>query len=225
MLTKANHCSVFESRGFIDYFIFFYTLIFISANFVGDQTLQLFYFTCSSGTLLIQLVFCGVIFLTETVGYRKTNAIIGYTAAINLIIALFIYYVLALPIPEFWVKDDVDTIENWQQFCIVLMLTLSYLLSAKALVKIGGFLRVKLGKEWLLLRVTLLLTCVIVLDMLALTPIFYFVSGDSYLALWKMLSLVSVKIWLSMCCIPLCYLLVRYRTSIVHLRFFSQPLP
>lgn len=214
MLTKIKSCTAFENRGFIDYFIFFYSLILVSANFVGDHSLQLFYFTCSSGTLLIQLVFCGVIFLTETIGHRKTNAIIGFTAAINLIIAIFIYYVLALPIPEFWVKDDMDNIENWQQFSIVFMLTLSYLLSAKALVKMGGILKVKLGRDWLLLRVSLLLLGVLVLDMLVLAPVFHWVSGDSYLALWKMLSLVSVKIWLSLCSIPMCYLLVKFRTSI-----------
>jgi uncharacterized PurR-regulated membrane protein YhhQ (DUF165 family) len=214
MSSIVSHCTVIEKRGYIDYFLFFFSMILISANFVGDHTLQLFYFTCSSGTLLIQLVFCGVIFLTETVGYRKTNAIIGYSAAINLIIALFIYYGLALPIPEFWVKDDAENIENWQQFAIVLMFTLSYLLSAKWLVKVGGFLKVKLGKDWLLLRVSLLLLGVLVLDMMVLTPVFYWVSGDSYLALWKMLSLVSVKIWLSLCTIPIAYLLVKFRGKI-----------
>lgn len=215
MITSANSCTVFGKRGFIDYFIFFYTLIFISANFVGDQSIQLFYFTCSSGTLLIQLVFCGVIFLMETVGYRKTNTIIGYTAAINLILALFIYYIVALPIPEFWVKDDVDNVENWQQFLIVLLLTLSYLFSAKALVKMGAALKVRLGKDWLLLRVTLLLMGVLAIDMMVLAPIFYWVSSDSYLALWKMLSLVSVKIWLSLLSIPICYLLVRFRKRLL----------
>ncbi len=214
MSSTASNCAAFEKRGYIDYFLFFYSMLLISANFVGDQTLQLFYFTCSSGTLLIQLVFCGVIFLNETIGHRKTKAIIGYSAAINLIIALFIYYGLALPIPEFWVKDDAENIENWQQFAIVLMFTLSYLLSAKWLVKAGGFLKVKLGKDWLLLRVSLLLLGVLILDMMILTPVFYLVSGDSYLALWKMLSLLSVKIWLSLCTIPIAYLLVKFRGKI-----------
>ena len=218
MLSTPGNYVVFEKRGYLDYFIFFYSMILISANFVGDQSLQLFYFTCSSGTLLIQLVFCGVIFLTETIGYRKTNAIIGYSAAVNLIIALFIYYVVALPIPEFWVKDDADNIENWQQFAIVLMFTLSYLLSAKWIVKASAFLRIKLGRDWLLLRVSLLLLGVVVLDMMVLTPVFYWVSGDTYLALWKMLSLVSVKIWLSLCTIPIAYLLVKFRSKITHRR-------
>lgn len=210
MITNIKSYAAFKNRGFIDCFLFFYSLILISANFVGDHSLRLFYFSCSSGTLLIQLIFCGVIFLTETIGYRKTNCIIGYTAAINLIIALFIYYVLALPIPTFWVKDDVDNIENWQQFIIVFMLTLSYLLSAKAIVKAGGFLKVKLGKDWLLLRISMLIIGVLVLDMLVLAPIFHWVSSDSYIALWKMLSLLSVKIWLSLCSIPMCFLFVKY---------------
>lgn len=211
MLSTATNYATFEKRKYIDYFLFFYSMILISANFVGDHSLQLFYFTCSSGTMLIQLVFCGVIFFNETIGRRKTNAIIGYSAAINLIIALFIYYVLALPIPEFWVKDDAENIENWQQFSIVLMFTLSYLLSAKWIVWSGSFLKLKLGKDWLLLRVSLLLLGVLVLDMIVLMPVFYWVSGDTYLALWKMLSLVSVKIWLSLCTIPIVYLLVKFR--------------
>lgn len=210
MITNIKSYAASENRGFIDYFLFFYSLILVSANFVGDHSLRLFYFSCSSGTLLIQLVFCGVIFLTETIGFRKTNYIIGYTAAINLIIAVFVYYGLSLPIPTFWVKDDVDNIDNWQQFGIVFMLTLSYLLSAKAIVKAGAFLKIKLGKDWLLLRICLLLLGVLVLDMLVLAPIFHWVSSDSYIALWKMLSLLSVKIWLSFCSIPMCFLFVKF---------------
>lgn len=185
-----------------------FTLLLLSANFVGDHSLQLFYFTFSTGTLLMQLVYCGIILFSEICGYKKTALLILMTGLLNLIVAFSSFYSLGLPIPEFWTKAQVDGIDIAQQLIVILMLTVSYLCCALSMLTIAELLKIWLGHSWLLLRVTLLMMIAGLVDMLVLTPVLVYISPDSYMALWKVLSFLTVKIYLSLFAIPLCYLVL-----------------
>lgn len=188
--------------------VMLYACVLFAANLVGDHSLQIFYFTFSTGTLFIQLVFCCIIGLSETIGFRKTNRIVWLTGAINFLIALFVYYGLNYPVPDFWSKSEVDAASGLWQFGVILMFTISYIVTGLVMIKTAAILRVLLGKDWLSLRVMLTVVMGLIIDMLLLSPVLYSLGPDRYMAVWKMLSLITVRIWLSVFAIPFSYLLV-----------------
>ncbi len=192
----------------IQYLFILYTALLISANFVGDHSFQLFYFSYSAGTLVIQLVFCGLLGFTETIGSRKTSQLIGISACINLAVALFSYFILGFPIPEFWLKHDIESIETWQQINVIVLLTVGYTCSSFSMVKVAQCLKTTFGQDWLLIRVMLILFAGLIVDMMVLLPILFFLAPDRYMALWKMLSLASVKVTFSLVAIPVSYFFI-----------------
>ena len=199
----------FNKKRFFRYAVLLYTLVLLSGNFAGYHSWQILHFSYPAGTLLIQFAFCCTICFTETVGFRKTSQLIWGAALTNLLVALFIHYILELPVSEFWVNTEIDNFEGWNQFSVLLMLTMGYICSSLAMVKIAGFLRVLMGRGWLLLRVLLILLTALFVDMLVLMPVLLFVAPDRYMAFWKMLSLMTVKISLSLVAIPISYFMVR----------------
>lgn len=192
----------------IRYIIILYSLLLLSANFVQDHSFQIFYFSYSAGTLLVQLAFCGIIAFTETIGFRKTNQIIWATALLNLSVALLTYFFLEIPIPDFWVNHDIDSFEIAHQLNIIFLLTVGYVCSTLTMVYVAKYLRVFLGRSWLLFRVMIILAIGLLVDMTVLLPILFFVAPDRYMALWKVLSLGSVKLSLSLIAVPISYFLV-----------------
>ncbi len=192
----------------IQYLFILYTALLISANFVGDHSFQLFYFSYSAGTLVVQLVFCGLLGFTETIGTRKISQLIWISACINLAVALFSYFILGFPIPEFWLKHDIESIETWHQINVIMLLTVGYTCSAFSMLKVADCLKTYFGHDWLLIRVMLTLFTGLIVDMAVLLPILFFVAPDRYMALWKMLSLASVKVTFSLVAIPISYLFI-----------------
>ncbi len=185
-----------------------YTLLLLSANFVGDRSFQLFYFSYSAGTLVIQFVFCWIIGFSETLGFRRTTYLIWSSSLVNLAVAFIAYFLLQFPIPEFWINPE-DGMTVWHRLNMVIMLTVGYTLSALAMVFAGFYLKLILGNKWLISRVSLTLLVGLVVDIVVLMPILYFLAPDKYLALWKMLSLISVKLSLNIMAIPVCYVLIQ----------------
>jgi uncharacterized PurR-regulated membrane protein YhhQ (DUF165 family) len=181
----------------------------LSANFVQDHSFQIFYFSYSAGTLLIQLTFCGIIAFTETIGFRRTNQIIWATAVLNLLVALLTYFCLEIPLPDYWVNHDIDSFEIAHQLNIIFLLTVGYVCSTLAMVYVARYLRLFLGRSWLLLRVMIILCIGLLVDMTVLLPVLFFVAPDRYLALWKVISLGSVKLSLSLIAVPISYFLVQ----------------
>lgn len=206
---KIESERTFNRKRCFRYAVLLYTLVLLSANFAGYHSLQIFHFSYPAGTLLVQFAFCCTICFTETVGFRRTSHLIWGAALINLFVALFIHYILELPISEFWVNHDIDDFERWDQFSVLLMLSGGYACSSLAMVKIAGLLRVILGRGWLLLRVLLILMAGLLVDMLVLMPVLFFIAPDSYMAFWKMISLVTIKISLSVAAIPICYFMIQ----------------
>lgn len=204
----ALNKNIVSRKIFIRLIILLHTILLLSANFVGNHSLQIFYFTYSTGTLLIQMVFCGIIAFTETIGFRKTSRIIWITSAINLVVALSWYFVLACPIPEFWVEPEILLTQRGNQLNMVLMLSIGYAFTAQSIVYIAGKLRLLFGRNWLMLRMIFLVLAGLLIDMVMLTAAILFVSKETYMTLWKMISLVSVKLSFSFFAIPLSYLLV-----------------
>jgi uncharacterized PurR-regulated membrane protein YhhQ (DUF165 family) len=204
----ALNKNIISRKNYVRLMICFNTMLLLSANFVGNHSLQIFYFTYSTGTLLIQLVFCGIIAFTETLGFRKTAQMIWITTAINLVVALSLYFVLASPIPEFWVEPETVQIERGRQLNVVLMLSIGYAFTAQSIVYVAGKLRLLFGKRWLILRMILLVLTGLLIDMTMLTLAILFMAEERYMTLWKMLSLVSVKLSFCFFAIPLSYLLV-----------------
>lgn len=194
-----------------------YTLILLSANFVGDRSFQLFYFSYSAGTLVMQLVFCGLIGFTETIGFKRCMQLIWSSSIINLSVALVSYFLLQFPIPDFWVSAQ-DNIEVFHRLSVVIMFTVGYALSALTMVLVAGRLRLIFGKKWLFARVGVMLLAGLVVDMLVLTPTIFFIASDNYMALWNMISLISVKISLNLLALPMSYLLIQ----ILRKRIFLQ---
>jgi len=197
-----------QSKQYLRLAALVFLLLLISANFVGNYSLRIFYFTYSAGTLLVQLVFCGIVALTETLGFKKTAHFVWLSTMINMIAALLIYHIFAYPIPEFWVKHAIDKITTWRQLSAILMLSIGYVCSGLAMVNLASFLKLYLKKRWLFLRVALINIVGLLVDTLVLIPILIFITPDLYLAIWKILSLFSVKISLSFIAIPLSYLLI-----------------
>ncbi len=190
------------------YAMVLFTLLLLSANFVGDRSFKLFYFSYSAGTLVIQLVFCWIIGFTETIGFRRTKELIWSTSLANLGVALVSYFLLQFPIPDFWINTE-DNIKIFYQLSVVILLTVGYSLSALAMVFAAGRLKLILGRKWLLTRVALTLLAGLMVDIIVLIPILFFIAPDRYMALWNVLSLITVKISLSLVAIPVSYLLVQ----------------
>lgn len=203
----------------VRYAMALYTLLLLSANFVGDRSFQLFYFSYSAGTLVIQLVFCWIIGFAETIGFRRTTQLIWSSSLINLIVALISYFLLEFPIPDYWVNAQ-DNLEIFHRFSIVIFLSVGYALSALAMVFAAGQLKLIFGRKWLYSRVALTLLTGLIMDMVILMPILFFIAPDRYMALWNMLSLITVKTSLSLLAVPISCLLVQvlkkriYRLSI-----------
>lgn len=202
-------------------FVIFTATVLFFTNFVADKNLQLFHFTCSIGTLLIQIVYGGIIVLAETQYFRKTAKMIWWSGLINLVLACVGFFFLKFPIPEFWVKYNGEMLQIWQQVEVVFMLMLAYISSAFAMLYTAGILHIFFRRRLLLLRVALVATIGVSVDIFVLTPIILFISPDSYTAWWKVLSLLSVKFSLCFYVIPLSAFLV----FILKSSFFAPPLP
>lgn len=187
--------------------VLIYVLLVLAGNFVGDTSLKAFHFVYSSGTLFFQLVFCGTIFLTELIGFNRTAKIVWLCGFLHLMVGLIVYVLLGFSFPDYWLKQDlVVPRDHWQYLNMAFMFSIGYLCSAFAMINVAGVLRAKLGQKWMFLRITLVTLTGILFDMLTLCPIILFISPDSYMKLWKVISLVSVKLILSLFTIPMTYL-------------------
>ncbi|MBS0289728.1 MAG: VUT family protein [Proteobacteria bacterium] len=185
--------------------VMLFSLLLLSANFVGDYSLQIFHFSYSAGTFVMQLVFCCIVVFCELFGLKRTIWIICQTALINVLVALIAYWWLNLPLPAFWMNHAQDAGRLPQ---VVLTLTLAYVCSAVVMVLVSNLVKILFGQDWLLLRVMLGLTAGCFIDSAMLLPVLYYLSADRYMALWKMLSLASVKCSLSLISLPFTYLII-----------------
>lgn len=201
---------LFNRKKVFRYAIVIYTLALLSANLIDYNAWQVFYFSYPAGTWLVHVAFCSLIFFTETIGFRRTKQLIWCTTLLNLFFTLTVHYILKLPISEFWVNNDIDNFEAWDQFHVILMLEISYACSSLAMVKVAGWLRIFLGRGWLLLRIFLILLTGFIIDMLALAPVLFFIAPDRYIAFWKMISLVTIKGTLSLIVLPISYFIVLF---------------
>lgn len=184
-----------------------YTFILTLGNFVGDRQLSLLYFTVSLGTLLFQIVCCALISFSETLKMRRCIQLIWVSAAINLAVALFIFFILDYPIPNFW-YDQNGEVNLYRQIQVVVAFSLFYAICGTIVIFAARLIRLWVGRGWLLARVALVVITALIVDMLLLSPLILYLGNDTYTSGWKILSLFSVKISLSLLSIPVCYFLV-----------------
>ncbi|MFI4937104.1 MAG: hypothetical protein ACHQJ6_01160 [Candidatus Berkiellales bacterium] len=194
-----------ERKFMVRAFIVIYMLLLLSVNFVGDHSERMFYFTYSIATPIIQFAFCGLIVLTEILGIRKTQHVLLATTIIHLLVGLFVHFGLGWKLPNFWISND---IEPWRQGAAILMFVLCYVCCALAMVGLAAWLKVVFGRHWLLVRVGITVVVGVIVDLLMLYPIVLFVTPDHYMALWKLLALVSIKLPLCIVEVPLTYLVI-----------------
>lgn len=188
-------------------------IILLSGNLVGERELSLLYFSVSFGTLLFQLVCCTLIALTEVMPLKKCRQLIWFSAFLNLGLAVFVFCVLQYPIPHFWYEPSID-IDWMKQIEVVLGFSTFYIISAMILVYTSKFIRHWLRHQWLWFRLLLVIAVSLFVDMILVSALLVYFANDAYLATWKILSIFSVKILLSLLSLPVCYFLVRIHAQI-----------
>lgn len=183
--------------------------MFTSANLVGELKFTIFHFSVSFGTFVYQLGLFALLFSIEIYGFKKTQQLIWIVGVVNFVFAIFVHYIIKLPIPDFWVKLELANEQVWKQFTIILMLNLGFVCAGIAMLICAGYLRTILGRQWLFIRMSVPMLVALACDVIVVGPILYFIAGDNYMAGWHLISLVSVKIYLIFLALPITYILIK----------------
>ena len=176
-------------------------MILLSSSVAGQKLISVFGLTISAGSIIFPMTYMFIACITEVYGLKQARIVIFTGAICNIFVALYLYFVIAIPHAPFWQNQLTFAKTTTITAKILLNSTLAYIVSEYANAKIISKLKILLKGRWLLARAISSTSIAAIIDSTFMLPIIILNSPEKIFQIY--LSLIFFKISYEICLLPL----------------------